>query len=437
MPGRLRLGSSGAPFFFVYLLLQAFAVVGIPPGRWPDSVSYEHLSLTGADSRLPTVPLLYKIFPTDSLRVWAQVVLASVAWWVLASVASSLIRNRHARLGLRLVLLAIGLAEPVLNWNSVILSESTALSLTALLIAAAIAFARAPSIRSTAVFLLALLFWMFTRQPHVFMTVLIAAVLVVAAIRARSRYPIVAVAAAGAIVIALAGLLEAHRNQTLSRAAIGSIIQGRILPSEQRTFWFVGQGMPYSLSISKYAAQKFHYQKQNRAYFEWIDKHGTATYLKFVFAHPGYALINPLAYFPGEEPSLTYRSTSIFASLEPNPKPAMLSPVVDYGRHRNVLPSVVDKLLFDQGAIGDVLALLIATGTLVVISRRRYGPDPRLLVPTLVTLAAIPLGYIIWLSGGESLGELDRLSMVTAVSARVGLWIVLFVAADRLLEPPR
>jgi len=431
-----RPGPKGLPLFGLYLLLQVYAIVGIPPGVWPDSASYEHLSITGADIRLPTVPLLYKIFPTDSLRVWAQVALAAVAWWVLARVASSLLADRRARAGLFVVLLLIGLAEPVLNWNSVILSESTAISLTALLAAAAISFARAPSRRSTTLLLLALLFWTFTRQPHVFMAVLIAAALVVAALRARDVRALRAVAAGGAIVIAVAGLAAAHRNQTLSRAAVGSIIQGRMLPNEQRTFWFVGQGMPFSLSIAKYAGQPFHYRNENRAYFEWIDKHGTSTYLKYVLLHPGYTLIDPLAYFPGEEASLTYRNTSSFAALEPNPIPAMLSPVVDYGRHRNVLPSVVDRLLFDQGSSGDVLALLVASVGLVLVARRRFGPDPRLVVPTLVALASIPLGYIVWLSGGESLGELDRLSMVTAVLARVGLWIVVFVAADRLLQRP-
>lgn len=434
---RVRFAPAEIGAFCVYLLLQVYAVVGIPPGRWPDSVSYDHLSLTGADSRLPTVPLVYKIFPEDWLRVAVQVVLAAIAWWVLAAVASRLLRDRRARAGLRAVLLLIGLAEPVLNWNSVILSESIALSLTALLVAAAISFAGERTVRSTVLLLVALLFWMFTRQPHVLMVVLIAVVLVVTALRASANRRLAALAAAGAVLIALAGLAEEHRNQTLSRASIGSIIQGRMLPNEQRTFWFVGQGMPYSLKIQSYAGKPFHREGEDPTYLRWIDEHGTATYLKYVFLHPGYTLVDPVAYFPGEQQSYRFRNASSFASLEPNPIPAMLSPVVDYGRHRNVLPSVVDKLLFDQGSAADVLVLFCFAVALALYARRRFGPDPRLAVPILVALAAVPLGYIVWLSGGESLGELDRLSMVTAVSARIGLWIVLFTAADRLLYDRR
>jgi hypothetical protein len=50
------------------------------PALFPDSPSYDHLGLTGADVRLPTVPLLYKILPTDSLRVAGQALLAGIAW---------------------------------------------------------------------------------------------------------------------------------------------------------------------------------------------------------------------------------------------------------------------------------------------------------------------------------------------------------------------
>ena len=48
--------------------------------------------------------------------------------------------------------------------------------------------------------------------------------------------------------------------------------------------------------------------------------------------------------------------------------------------------------------------------------------------------SAIPQAYIVWLSGGEATYELDRLSMVTAVSVRIGLWLVLAVAVDRYVS---
>jgi hypothetical protein len=155
--------------------------------------------------------------------------------------------------------------------------------------------------------------------------------------------------------------------------------------------------------------------------------------VKFMVENPKYTLVDPLPFFPGEEESLTLRNQSVFAALEPNPTPSLLSPVLNYGRHRDVLPSVVDRMLFDQGAIGDVLLLLALATALTWIGWQRCGRDRRLTIPVIVAISAIPQGYLVWLSGGEAVGELDRLAIVTATSLRIGLWIILALAVDRLL----
>jgi len=430
--------SKGPPLFLLYLALQALVVADIPPGLWHDSPSYEKLNLLGAAPRLPTVPLLYTVFPTNDLRVWVQTFLAAVSWWVLASVASSLVRDVRVRWALRIVLLALGLASPVVNWNTTILSESVALSLTALLIATAINLQQRVDARSAGAFLAILLLWTFTRQAHVPMTLLVAVVLGVAAVLRRPGSRVVlAATAAGALLIAVAGLLEVQRNQSISRTNVGSIIQVRVFPNAGWTRWFEAHGMPYSRSIAAYAGTGFQYRNENRAYFNWIDEHGTATYLRFVLTHPVYTLIDPLPFFPGEQPSVTYPRGPHYSPLQPNPTPSLLSPIVDYGRHREVLPSVIDRLLFDQGEIGDVLALLIASVALAVYGRRRYGPDSRLVVPAVLVLGAIPFAYLVWLAGGEAVFELDRLSIITATELRVGLWIALFLGIDRVVEGRR
>ncbi len=420
----------------MYLLLQAFAVVGIPPGRWPDSFSYEQLSLTGADVRLPTVPLLYKIFPTDSLRVWAQVLLATVAWWVLASTAAALIRDRRVRIGLRAVLLGLGLASAIAGWNSTILSESTAISLTALLIAALIGFRERLDLTAAALLVLALLFWTFVRQPHVLMCALIAVVFVAAVLRTGGqKRAVCALVAVSAIVIALAGVFELHRNQTVSRRNTGAVIQMVILPNPGWTRWFIGQGMPYSREIASYAGVGFSYQKHDQTYarwVDWIDAHGTETYTRFMLAHLDYTLLKPLLSFLGEGPSDTRGARSV---LEPDVTTSMLAPIVAYGRHRDVLPTVADQLLFDQGNPGVLILLTLGSAALIVVGRRRSGRDARLLVPALVALSAIPQGYLTWLAGGNAVGELDRLSMIAAVCAHTGLWITFAVALDNVVAP--
>jgi hypothetical protein len=347
------------------------------------------------------------------------------------------------RIGLQLVLLTLGLVSAVVSWNAVVLSESATISLTALLVAACLHYAQQPSRTSVALLLVALLFWTLTKQAEVYMAVLIALAAVVDAVRRRSGRAVPALLAAGVVLIAVIGLAETRQNQTLTRNAVGAIIQGRILTDPGYTRWFVGQGMPYDREIAGYAGAYFLDSAKRdasyRAFTNWVNTDGISTYEKFMLAHPAYTLFKSLPYFLGEQASYRYRNTSVFASLEPNPKPAMLAPIVDYGRHRTLVPSVVDRLLFDQGAAGDVVALALLAGFLIVWTWTRFGFDRRLVVPGLVTLAAVPQGYIVWLSGGEALGELDRLSMITAVLVRIGLWLLVAIAADRAvtgLTPP-
>jgi hypothetical protein len=284
------------------------------------------------------------------------------------------------------------------------------------------------------------LLWTLARQPNVLFGLGISLVGIAAAIVGRSqdrrwlRWSV----ATGLIVISAIGLFEIHHNQAIARTNVGSIIQMRILPDRQWTQWFVAHGMPYPASIAEYRGQPFHYfRQQNPAYFAWIDAHGQSTYVKFVLSHPIYALVDPLPYFSGEEASLHHPNTSVFGGLQPNPTPSILSPTVNYGRHREVLPSVVKNLLFDQGQFGDVLTLAVIAIGLAVFTTRRWGLDNRLLVPAVVVALVVPEGYILWLSGGEAVGELDRLSMVTAVSVRIGLWILLAVGVDRWVAARR
>ncbi|MDP9223685.1 MAG: hypothetical protein M3P18_07475, partial [Actinomycetota bacterium] len=213
-------------------------------------------------------------------------------------------------------------------------------------------------------------------------------------------------------------------------------IQNRVLLNPPWTNWFVRNGMPYSASIARSAGQPFTMPLQaDPAFNAWLNAHGTHTYLRFVLEHPAYTLRGPLPYFSGEEASLNEPNRSPFAryNTQPNPKPSLLSPTANYGRHRDALPAVVQGLLFEQGQIGDVLTLAALAIGLALAAWRRFGPDPRLWVPVLVAASAIPQGYLVWLGGGEAVGELDRLSIVIAVSLRIALWIIAAFALDRIV----
>jgi Kef-type K+ transport system membrane component KefB len=103
------------------------------------------------------------------------------------------------------------------------------------------------------------------------------------------------------------------------------------------------------------------------------------------------------------------------------------------GSERSSRRSGRSALLFGQGQIASLFVLAGLSAGLALFGWKRFGRDPRFTVAGLVAASAVPQGYVVWLSGGETTHELDRLSIVTAVSVRIGLWIVLAVAVDRLV----
>jgi hypothetical protein len=416
------------PFAF-YLGLQTLIVAGLPTARLPDSASYLSLSVTGANGRLFTVPLLYWIFPSDPLRICAQVVLAAVAWWILASTVGSYVEDRRISLGVRLILLAIGVCGPVASWNSTILSESVALSLTALVFALWLRYVKSPNLGRLLLLLVVAIFWMFTRSDNLVIGLIVMVVWTVWIVIKRSGILRFALALAMCAICSF-GLVVVASQHSVNDVNLAEIVSQRILPNEGYTSWFVEHGMPYSKAIANDA--NVYPPKpllDDPRLDNWIRSQGRGVYAKFVLAHPGPQILGWLADLSGEQPSLTVSPPPpIFA--QPNPSPSLLSPDANYGRHREVLPEVVQDLLFQQGQIGDVIALAAAASGLAIMSRRKTGHDERLTIPAWALALALVQTAIIWVS---AVTELDRLGMVPAVTIRIALWTIVACSLDRLL----
>ena len=418
--------------FCCYLLLQTLVVIGAPAARFPDSRSYEQLELTGRALRLPTVPLVYTLLPDDSLRIAAQVLLAAGCWWFLASVAARLIHDRRIAIGLRLLVLVLGLVGPVATWNSTILSESIALSLTALMIGGWLRFAQAPSRWAAVLALVATVLWTFTRQQHVPLTLLIAltglAWFVLVSKRDRLSVAIaVALVATGTLAVA-----AASRNQTISNRNVASVVQLRVLPDRDRRTWFIDHGMPYSPALARLSGRPYRDRSEEpRSFNDWVDQGAARSYLRFVLTHPAYTLRGPLPYFVGKRPSEDYARAF---GISQRRVMSLLSPDADYGVHRAVVPWPIQWVVFRPGYAFDLLGLAVFALAATLLTCLRWGFDRRLWVPLLVVASAIPQGYLVWLGGGEAVAELDRLSVVLAVSVRIGVWIILAVAVDRLVN---
>ncbi len=391
------------------------------------------LNFAGNGPELPTVPLLYNIFNTDALRVAAQAVVAAACWWTLCLSVVRLIDHKRVRIVIRFTILALGLVAPIVSWNTTLLSESLTLSLTALLVATWLSFFQKESLRWAMAVVFVTLAWTLTRQADVIVGLLITVGALVAAL-GRHRSKLRGFVALMMILISAYSLVITSRNTQVENANVADYVADRILLNKDYTNWFVAHGMPYSPEVAADAGTPYGSNLAGLPSFRpWLVKDGARVYAEFVFSHPNYTLLGPLSSFFGEVSSLTIPNTTVYPlTVMPNPTPSILSPTIDYGRYREVVPPIFGDILFEQGQAGAILSVVGIAGYLLYLSRRRYGIDRRQRIPCILLASVVPQAYFAWLSGG--VGELDRLSMVTAASLRIGLVLCIAFSIDRLLS---
>jgi hypothetical protein len=403
------------------LLLGFFALRALALRTTPlvyfDSGDYRHLQLWGG--RRPfTVPLLFWLAPSDTWKIVEQAAVSMFAWIAIALVLAAGLEDRRVRLGCVTTFLALGLTTQITNWDTAILSDSITISLTVLLVAAWIAVYRSPSRWSVAAVLMVTTLWTFARELHVYVTAVVALIVVAIVVVRRTRAPW-RILAIGLAIIAVLGVAERRASGQTSKENLAGVIGARVLPEHEVRRWFVDAGMP---AMPQLAEGRTHPDKELLAIPEfnrWASS-GWMVYARYLLTHPSFAIDGPYREL--------LEQREAFSDTTPA-KEVLLSPKDAYGRSRPVLPSALEDLLFDPGHTGALLMLgAIALSGAVVVSART-GSDPRHDIPMVVVGAA--LLYVV-LSWHGSVFEPGRHAMPAAVAVRVGLFALLAALIDRI-----
>jgi hypothetical protein len=311
------------------------------------------------------------------------------------------------------LVLALGLATSVPNWDTAMLSESLAVSATALVSAAFLHLSRVRTTRSVVLAAGATLLWAFTRQNHlVLLGLAILAVLVVTVVArwstgAWSRL-LVSLAAA-MVAVGLLAMVSYGRNPEIRRFNLAMVIGQRIITDPERLEWFRDEGMPLPAAADPGIAIFPEPLLADDDFADWIDEDGNRTYARFLLSHPWYALTEPLEDFVADRPSY---------ADPPRIDETMLSTAEAYGSARQVIPEPVDDLVFDPGGTGTILVAVLAVVAATVYRWRTVGGDDRWLVPLLLIGLQWPALTAVW---HASTAELGRLALVSAVALRIGL----------------
>lgn len=386
------------------------AVAGLRAYVYVDSGEYATLDFSGRWRRPWATPLLYAAMGRESrYEVWAQATVGALCWTLLGLSVAAWFRDRTVRIVVVAAVCLLGLTTSVTNWDTAVLSESLALSLTVALIAGWLALARRPSVGAAVLLAMVTVPWLFVRQsllPTAALVVVAAAVAAVVTWRRGGRWRPLAGLALALLVLTGVAAASYSRNQEIVNTNLTVIVANRIAPEPDRLAWFVAEGMP----IPGGGNWDPNAMEQDAAFGPWVRSEGRSTYARFLLTHPWYTLTAPL-------PEMVTVRRSYGDPVEP--RVTMLSPADGYGSARPVIPEQAEQLLFDPGATGAILTVLV--GVLGWALVRRSWADRRWAVP-LATVAISLASLVIGWHGATP--ELPRLAIVAAIALRIGLIVL-------------
>ena len=437
-PARSRIGRlDAAVVVFLAALAAGIAVRwwqlrGRDPLQWNDTADFlasSHEPWFSTElwigKRSPLTPAILKLLGGDLgtyLTVQAQV--ASLCWAALAASVWTVVGPRWGRVAAVAAIVAFSFTDPVTMWDQSALSESLAVSVLALVVAAGIQVAASPRRAAVVSLVAALAVWLALRDSPAVVALsgglVLGAVLVGRWLWARRRNPgepgpalatPLAALAVGSLVLGVASL-AASNHGARHVFPIRNVLQVRVLPYPDRVEWFADHGMPQADEFVGPGARRpteepgrapIVYVPDSarnegmEAWFAWLESDARATFAHWVLTHPGYVVTEPV-----EAPERTFNNAGGDRQFYAFPD-------------RRKVP-LVDGLLAQRSW---VVVLVGAGATGFVVGRGRYTPA---FVAGAVTAAlALPHALVAWHSDGM---ETARHLVIPALQLHLGVLLM-------------
>jgi hypothetical protein len=283
--------------------IRAFASVGRPIARFPDSLGYDTFQLVGSIDRFWPIPFLYSLVQSDSARVALHVIVGSIAWAWCALLLSRI--SKYPRI-VRSAVLLLGLSPQVARYDLAILSESLGISFMVLAVAASINLQRRRSTSSVVIWLLTVSLCAHTRPAQLLILFVVLATPAYNFVHSKGRQ--LSATTLGLLLVLLAGFLQLTENSNTSALNFYTVLQERVLTNDVRFQWFSDHGMPVTGGMREalgydYAANfpkeisdiiALPVGQQPPALMRaggpdlarWIRDDGWTTYAKYIAMHP-------------------------------------------------------------------------------------------------------------------------------------------------------
>lgn len=414
--------------------VRLWSIAGISPGTWNDTASYQRVADAGwwsrarwAGERPPLLPLLLTLTNgSERVTVCVQTIVAIACWlflaWVVATLCSSTWDGRRLLGGG--VVLALAISPPVLQWDGAVLSESLALSATALLVACGLRFVQQQNLTRAIAVAAAAIMWGACRDTHLWLLGTVGAgmlvAIVVVAVRHRQVRGVVVLGVAGVLVVGAVVGTAAAEHGGRDEFPLSNVMAVRILPYPDRIDWFADHGMPQADALRTLARTPHLVPETGVSvvfvdgpnsywdrYESWLEGRGRRVYVEWLATHPGYVVAEP------------FRSPERVFNNGPG----------DWEFYRpreaRVLPG---SQLFNSGLLFPPwwFTLLAAGAATVVVARTGLrGMKSEWWFAVAVAALSAPHALLAWHGDGM---EAARHALVACVQLRIGVVLMIAVA---------
>lgn len=392
-----------------YAMVRLLLVVHLAPTRTYDSAGYEAaISLTGSAFRPWLLPALYRVLPDTGVAMM-QVLVSAAAFVTLSVAIGNTMRHQHVRVISMGAVLLLGLSPRITAWDTALLSESLAISLTCVLVALVVSRSRSAWWFTAVVVSFAL--WAFVRDAHGLLAPIAGAGLVAAGWNSRWRWWL----SLSVVLTVLWVGIAAQRNNEIEAVNVTANIAFRIQPDTASWDWFRGRGMPDSTAFDIEAL----YARRDALWADpefrgWIDRSGVRSYQIFLLTHPRFVL-------EGLE--------RIFVARPPV-EPALADAAHAYTDPRSIY---VDQIVWPRSAaVMHMVALTAVAGVLVGVAAKSRRLDRRVMVPLFLVLTSIPHALLVY-HGAPT--ELPRHALTMSFLLTLSLWWLVGIAVDQVLAP--
>jgi len=306
-------------------------------------------------------------------------------------------------------------------WDPLLLSESLSVSLTAALAASWLWLLRDPTWPRVALMLATAAAWTLARDPHAYVIALLA-VTVAVSLLAGERRRIRAVAAAGLVAIAAAGIVSANADFPRWLYSLQNVVALRAAADPGKLDYFADAGMPVThrfLVLSRryretgedpflFPVDPVH-PADLQPFQVWLADHGRRTYFRYLLTQPAYVA----EAFGDFKRALLFPHVRRYASSS--------------GPWRfPLLPDV----LYPRNAWMPLVYLALAVG-LALAAFRAAGPRLSWAIPAFLILGSVPFALVSYHGGAL---EVDRHALLPSLFLRLGTLLLALMALDRLLS---